>query len=110
MEAFCGLLLRCAPAVPSCGRGIFVLAQSAGKGFPTRAVEGCRAPGRGAWAPPAVRGTGMEPTESAVPGSRLRLRRMAVAWRAVRGVGRPAGRPGAEVRAVGQYTAEGRAL
>ncbi|MFJ8718454.1 putative bifunctional diguanylate cyclase/phosphodiesterase [Streptomyces violaceus] len=52
----------------------------------------------------------MEPTESAVPGSRLRLRRMAVAWRAVRGVGRPAGRPGVEVRAVGQYTADGRAL
>ncbi|MGW0499808.1 putative bifunctional diguanylate cyclase/phosphodiesterase [Streptomyces sp. NPDC003007] len=51
----------------------------------------------------------MEPTESAVPGSRLRLRRMAVAWRAVRGTGRPAGRPGAEVRAVGQYTPDGRA-
>ncbi|MFF5980166.1 putative bifunctional diguanylate cyclase/phosphodiesterase [Streptomyces olindensis] len=51
----------------------------------------------------------MEPTESAVPGSRLRLRRMAVAWRAVRGAGRPAGRPGAEARAVGQYTADGRA-
>ncbi|WP_432117912.1 EAL domain-containing protein [Streptomyces sp. bgisy032] len=51
----------------------------------------------------------MEPTESAVPGSRLRLRRMAVAWRAVRGAARPAGRPGAEVRAVGQYTADGRA-
>ncbi|MFD6173707.1 putative bifunctional diguanylate cyclase/phosphodiesterase [Streptomyces coeruleorubidus] len=51
----------------------------------------------------------MEPTESAVPGSRLRLSRMAVAWRAVRGTGRPAGRPGAEVRAVGQYTADGRA-
>ncbi|MFJ5999102.1 putative bifunctional diguanylate cyclase/phosphodiesterase [Streptomyces sp. NPDC092370] len=51
----------------------------------------------------------MEPTESAVPDSRLRLRRMAVAWRAVRGAGRPAGRPGAEVRAVGQYTPDGRA-
>ncbi|CAM5746500.1 hypothetical protein SAFG77S_03238 [Streptomyces afghaniensis] len=50
----------------------------------------------------------MEPTESAVPGSRLRLRRMAVVWRAVRGTGRPAGRPGAKVRAVGQYTADGR--
>ncbi|MFD5232946.1 putative bifunctional diguanylate cyclase/phosphodiesterase [Streptomyces qaidamensis] len=48
----------------------------------------------------------MEPTESAVPGSRLR--RVAVAWRAVRGVVRPAGRPGAEVRAVGQYTPDGR--
>ncbi|MEV0240219.1 bifunctional diguanylate cyclase/phosphodiesterase [Streptomyces sp. NPDC050674] len=46
----------------------------------------------------------MEPTESAVPGSRLRLRRMAVAWRAVRGTGRPVGRPGAQARAVGQYT------
>ncbi|WP_051853832.1 hypothetical protein [Streptomyces sp. NRRL S-146] len=50
----------------------------------------------------------MEPTESAVPGSRLRLRRMAVAWRAVREAVRPAGRPGAEVRAVGQYTPDGR--
>ncbi len=48
----------------------------------------------------------MEPTESAVPGSRLR--RVAVAWRAVRGAVRPAGRPGAEVRAVGQYTPDGR--
>ncbi|MEV3972072.1 bifunctional diguanylate cyclase/phosphodiesterase [Streptomyces sp. NPDC050698] len=46
----------------------------------------------------------MEPTESAVPGSRLRLRRMAVAWRAVRGTGRPVGRPGAQARAAGQYT------
>ncbi|MFI2634601.1 putative bifunctional diguanylate cyclase/phosphodiesterase [Streptomyces collinus] len=48
----------------------------------------------------------MEPTESAVPGSRLR--RVAVAWRAVRGAVRPAGRPGTEVRAVGQYTPDGR--
>ncbi|MFE8987815.1 putative bifunctional diguanylate cyclase/phosphodiesterase [Streptomyces collinus] len=48
----------------------------------------------------------MEPTESAVPGSRLR--RVAVAWRAVRGAVRPAGRPGTEVRAVGQYTQDGR--
>ncbi|MFI8894598.1 putative bifunctional diguanylate cyclase/phosphodiesterase [Streptomyces paradoxus] len=48
----------------------------------------------------------MEPTESAVPGSRLR--RAAVAWRAVREAVRPAGRPGAEVRAVGQYTPDGR--
>ncbi|KJK35435.1 phosphodiesterase [Streptomyces variegatus] len=50
----------------------------------------------------------MEPTESAVPGSRLRLRRLAVAWRAVRGAGRPTGRPVTEVRAVGQYTPEAR--
>ncbi|NUS90575.1 MAG: GGDEF-domain containing protein, partial [Streptomyces sp.] len=50
----------------------------------------------------------MEPTESAVPGSRLRLRRMALAWRAVREAVRPAGRPGAQVRAVGQYTPDGR--
>lgn len=37
----------------------------------------------------------MEPTESAAPGSRPRLRRMAVAWRRGRDSGRPAGRPGA---------------
>ncbi|MER8224995.1 bifunctional diguanylate cyclase/phosphodiesterase [Streptomyces sp. NPDC094143] len=49
----------------------------------------------------------MEPTESAEPGSRLR--RVAVAWRAVRGTGRPAGHPGNQARAVGQYTADGRA-
>ncbi|GAA2557454.1 MULTISPECIES: putative bifunctional diguanylate cyclase/phosphodiesterase [Streptomyces] len=40
----------------------------------------------------------MEPTESAAPGSRLRLRRLAVAWRRGRGDGRPAGRPGARER------------
>ncbi|MEU7722255.1 putative bifunctional diguanylate cyclase/phosphodiesterase [Streptomyces tibetensis] len=50
----------------------------------------------------------MEPTESAAPGSRLHLRRMAAAWRAVREAVWSAGRPGAEVRAVGQYTPDGR--
>ncbi|GAA2289768.1 cyclic Di-GMP phosphodiesterase RmdB [Streptomyces hawaiiensis] len=50
----------------------------------------------------------MEPTESAAPGSRLHLRRMAVAWRAVREAVWSAGRPGAEARAVGQYTPDGR--
>ncbi|MFF9201403.1 putative bifunctional diguanylate cyclase/phosphodiesterase [Streptomyces sp. NPDC014986] len=40
----------------------------------------------------------MEPTESAAPGSPLRLRRMAVAWRRGREDARPAGRPGARSR------------
>src|SRR5690606_37412915 len=35
-EAFRGLLLRGAPAVPSCGRGIPVCAKGPGKGFPSR--------------------------------------------------------------------------
>ncbi|MFI8190519.1 putative bifunctional diguanylate cyclase/phosphodiesterase [Streptomyces sp. NPDC085946] len=51
----------------------------------------------------------MEPTESAAPDPRLRLRRMAVAWRAVRGAGRPPGRPGAEGRAAGRRPGDGRA-
>ncbi|MEU9353734.1 bifunctional diguanylate cyclase/phosphodiesterase [Streptomyces griseoloalbus] len=49
----------------------------------------------------------MEPTESAAPGSRLRLRRMAVAWRRGREDGRPAGQPGAQGRA-GADTADAR--
>ncbi|GAA3493365.1 cyclic Di-GMP phosphodiesterase RmdB [Streptomyces prasinosporus] len=40
----------------------------------------------------------MEPTESAAPGSRLRLRRIAVVRRRGRGDGRPAERPGARER------------
>ncbi|MEV5438051.1 bifunctional diguanylate cyclase/phosphodiesterase [Streptomyces sp. NPDC052682] len=51
----------------------------------------------------------MEPTESAAAGSRLRLRRMAVAWRTVRGTGRPPGRPGAKERAAGRHPGDGRA-
>ncbi|MEV5429338.1 EAL domain-containing protein [Streptomyces sp. NPDC052701] len=51
----------------------------------------------------------MEPTESAAPDSRLRLRRVAVAWRAVRGAGRPPGRPGAKGRAAGRHPGDGRA-
>ncbi|MEW2077625.1 bifunctional diguanylate cyclase/phosphodiesterase [Streptomyces sp. NPDC013433] len=49
----------------------------------------------------------MEPTESAAPGSRLRLRRMAVAWLRGREDGRPAGRPGAMGR-TGARTADTR--
>ncbi len=49
----------------------------------------------------------MEPTESAATGSRLRLRRMAVAWRGGRGGGRPAGPPGAQVR-TGESSTGGR--
>ncbi|CAM5458212.1 hypothetical protein SGRIM128S_00781 [Streptomyces griseomycini] len=50
----------------------------------------------------------MEPTESAAPGSRLRLRRMAVVWRRGGGDGRPAGRPGARERtAAGSADAAG---
>ncbi|MEU0408871.1 bifunctional diguanylate cyclase/phosphodiesterase [Streptomyces griseorubiginosus] len=49
----------------------------------------------------------MEPTESAAPDSRLRLRRLTGAWRASRWSGRPSERPGAEGRAAGQYTAAG---
>ena len=45
----------------------------------------------------------MEPTESAAPDSRLRLRRMAGAWWDSRWTGRPSGRPGAEGRAPGQH-------
>ncbi|MER6422567.1 bifunctional diguanylate cyclase/phosphodiesterase [Streptomyces sp. NPDC001137] len=52
----------------------------------------------------------MEPTESAAPDSRLRLRRVTGAWRASRWAGRPSERPGAEGRATGQYTVtDGRA-
>src|SRR3954468_23023361 len=51
-----------------------------GEGFSKRgAVDGSRAADRVAWAPPAVRGTGMEPTESAPPDSLLR--RVTGAWR-----------------------------
>ncbi|MGV4891083.1 putative bifunctional diguanylate cyclase/phosphodiesterase [Streptomyces viridosporus] len=50
----------------------------------------------------------MEPTESAAPGSRLRLRRRAVVGRRGRGGGRPAGRPDARGRtAVGTADAAG---
>ncbi|MFF7278922.1 bifunctional diguanylate cyclase/phosphodiesterase [Streptomyces griseorubiginosus] len=49
----------------------------------------------------------MEPTESAAPDSRLRLRRLTGAWRVSRWSGRPSERPGAEGRAAGQYTAAG---
>ncbi|EDY53970.1 phosphodiesterase [Streptomyces sviceus ATCC 29083] len=56
-----------------------------------------------AWAPPAVRGTGMEPTESAAPDSRLR--RLTGALRASRWAGRPSEHPGAEGRAAGPYAA-----
>ncbi|MCO4698489.1 bifunctional diguanylate cyclase/phosphodiesterase [Streptomyces sp. RO-S4] len=49
----------------------------------------------------------MEPTESATPGSRLRLRRMAVVWRRGRESGRPAGRPDARGR-TGAGTADAR--
>ncbi|KAB1143680.1 bifunctional diguanylate cyclase/phosphodiesterase [Streptomyces luteolifulvus] len=59
----------------------------------------------------------MEPTESAAPDSRLRLRRMAVAWRGIRWTGRPSGpadaegrtagpQPVADVRGAAQLTAE----
>ena len=52
----------------------------------------------------------MEPTESAAPDSRLRLRRITGVWRASRRAGRPSERPGAEGRATGQYTvSDGRA-
>ncbi|MGW7258269.1 putative bifunctional diguanylate cyclase/phosphodiesterase [Streptomyces sp. NPDC054834] len=47
----------------------------------------------------------MEPTESAAPDSRLRLRRMADAWRASRWPGRTAERPGAQGRAARPPTA-----
>ncbi|MDL5203938.1 bifunctional diguanylate cyclase/phosphodiesterase [Streptomyces sp. ALI-76-A] len=47
----------------------------------------------------------MEPSESAAPDSRLRLRRMAGAWRESRRTGRPAERPGGEGHAAGQYPA-----
>ncbi|MET8947982.1 bifunctional diguanylate cyclase/phosphodiesterase [Streptomyces sp. NPDC004542] len=47
----------------------------------------------------------MEPTESAAPDSRLRLRRMTDAWRASRWPGRTAERPGARGRAAGPPTA-----
>ncbi|MFF4401569.1 putative bifunctional diguanylate cyclase/phosphodiesterase [Streptomyces sp. NPDC001480] len=47
----------------------------------------------------------MEPTESVAPDSRLRLRRMADAWRASRWPGRTAERPGAQGRATGPPTA-----
>ncbi|GCB45836.1 bifunctional diguanylate cyclase/phosphodiesterase [Streptomyces sp. NL15-2K] len=47
----------------------------------------------------------MEPTESAAPDSRLRLRRVVGAWRESRRAGRPSERPGAEGRAAGQYVA-----
>ncbi|MFF7855870.1 EAL domain-containing protein [Streptomyces sp. NPDC007904] len=49
----------------------------------------------------------MEPTESAAPGSRLRLRHVTVAWRRGRGDGRPAGHPGARQR-TGAGTADAR--
>ncbi|WP_405555198.1 bifunctional diguanylate cyclase/phosphodiesterase [Streptomyces canus] len=49
----------------------------------------------------------MEPTESAAPDSRLRMRRLTGAWRSSRWAGRPSERPGAEGRAAGQYTAAG---
>ncbi|MFC8432780.1 putative bifunctional diguanylate cyclase/phosphodiesterase [Streptomyces sp. NPDC057253] len=49
----------------------------------------------------------MEPTESAAPDSRLRLRRLTGAWRASRWSGRPSERPGAEGRVAGPYTAAG---
>lgn len=51
----------------------------------------------------------MEPTESAAPGSRPRLRRLAVAWRRGREDGRPAGRPGAMGR-TGARTADARGV
>ncbi|NDK28991.1 hypothetical protein FSY75_32005, partial [Streptomyces sp. TR1341] len=51
-----------------------------------------------AWAPPAVRGTGMEPTESVAPDSRLRLRRRALAWREILRPGRAGGRTRPRVR------------
>lgn len=47
----------------------------------------------------------MEPTESAAADSRLRLRRMADAWRTSRWPGRTAERPGAQGRAAGPSTA-----
>jgi diguanylate cyclase (GGDEF)-like protein len=52
----------------------------------------------------------MEPTESAAPDSRLRLRRMTDAWRASHRSARPSGRGGAEGRAAGHrhLTSDGR--
>ncbi|MDQ1048777.1 bifunctional diguanylate cyclase/phosphodiesterase [Streptomyces sp. V4I2] len=47
----------------------------------------------------------MEPSESAAPDSRLRLRRMVGAWREIRRAARPAERPGTEGHAAGQYPA-----
>ncbi|KOG34698.1 putative bifunctional diguanylate cyclase/phosphodiesterase [Streptomyces resistomycificus] len=47
----------------------------------------------------------MEPSESAAPDSRLRLRGMLGAWRESRRGGRPQERPGAEGRVSGQYPA-----
>jgi diguanylate cyclase (GGDEF)-like protein len=47
----------------------------------------------------------MEPSESAAPDSRLRLRRRVGAWRGSQRAGRPAERPGAEGHAAGQYPA-----
>ncbi|GGS96506.1 putative bifunctional diguanylate cyclase/phosphodiesterase [Streptomyces cinerochromogenes] len=47
----------------------------------------------------------MEPTESAAPDSRLRLRRRAVAWRGYRWTGRPHGRTGVQPRPAGPGTA-----
>jgi diguanylate cyclase (GGDEF)-like protein len=46
----------------------------------------------------------MEPTESAAPDPRLRLRRLAGAWRGSRRAGRPSERGGAQGRAAGQNT------
>ncbi|WP_037677699.1 bifunctional diguanylate cyclase/phosphodiesterase [Streptomyces griseus] len=46
----------------------------------------------------------MEPTESAAPGSRLRLRRVTGVWRGSRWATRSAERSGAAGRAAGQYT------
>src|SRR5690606_37893039 len=60
-----------------------------GRAFHRGAAGGGRGGSRVAWAPPAVRGTGMEPTESAAPGSRLRLRGAAAVWRRRRANGRP---------------------
>ncbi|MFF0159739.1 putative bifunctional diguanylate cyclase/phosphodiesterase [Streptomyces sp. NPDC005263] len=47
----------------------------------------------------------MEPSESAAPDSRLRLRRMVGAWRESRWTGLTAERPGGEGQAAGQYPA-----
>ncbi|WP_405619470.1 putative bifunctional diguanylate cyclase/phosphodiesterase [Streptomyces sp. NBC_00076] len=47
----------------------------------------------------------MEPSESAAPDSRLRLRRMVGAWRESRWTGLTGERPGAEGHAAGQYPA-----
>ncbi|MEV2217211.1 bifunctional diguanylate cyclase/phosphodiesterase [Streptomyces sp. NPDC050997] len=47
----------------------------------------------------------MEPSESAAPDSRLRMRRMVGAWRESRWAGLTGDRPGAEGHAAGQYPA-----